>query len=390
MLSHIRQHSVEPENDVLISAWEETDEIPWEFDGLDRKQIQAEQQKMVEYELGQLQEEEYIVLDGLLYTLQPPPGKAQYPRLMLPPSARFRVIRLAHTEAGHQGVRKTLDRLQEAYKWQNQRQDVFNVITKCPKCAVNYGRRERPAPGVMPIAQYPGQVVGMDMSGPYPMSLFGNSYALSLVDHCTGWVEVKPLPRKTAEQVLRYLPRYGAPEVVITDNGLEFKNQLVKGYLQKLGVEVRHSTPHHPQSNGKVKRFHKTLKQLLSKLVNAQGGEWEECLGPALWGHRLSTSTVTWYSPYFLTFGQKPGLPHLRLLQHVEGTERDVLATRIDELSKAFKEVAHDTEASKAYNHECLARQAKSGQDIYRWGIMWQYGPVMRVHQNQNGTMVIW
>ena len=321
---------------------------------------------MPEYELGELEEEGYVLHEGLLYTLHPPPGKTAYPRLVLPPSARFHVIRRAHVEVGHQGVRKTLKRIQEAYKWPCQRGYVFQAIRQCARCAVNLGRRERPPPSDMPIAHYPGQIVGIDMSGPYPMSRNGNCNALSLIDHCTGWVEVKPLPRKTSQHVLAYLEseyllRHGAPEVVITDNGLEFKNQLVEGYLQGIGVGVRHCTPQHPQSDRKIERFHKTFKQLLTKLANGRGGEWEDCLGPALWAHRVSTSSVTGYSPFFLTFGRRPWLPHQGLLRPVEGTERDVLASRIHDLSQAFKEAARRTEESRVYNRERLARQARAG-----------------------------
>ena len=94
------------------------------------------------------------------------------------------------------------------------------------KYTVHQGRCERPAPGDMPIAQYPGQIVGMDMPGPYRMSRSGNCNAFSLIAHCTGWMGVKALPRKTAEHLLRYfesehLPQYDTPEVVILDNGLE-------------------------------------------------------------------------------------------------------------------------------------------------------------------------
>ena len=101
----------------------------------------------------------------------------------------------------------------------------------------------------------------------------------------------KPLTNKTAANVLHYLeaeyiPRYGPPEVLITDRGLEFRNELVKGYLAALGVDVRNTTPYHPQTNGKVERFHRTLKAILRKLVNARAGEWEDCLGPALRAQR--------------------------------------------------------------------------------------------------------
>ena len=54
------------------------------------------------------------------------------------------------------------------------------------------------------------------------------------------------------------------------DNGLEFKNKLVMGYLEELGVEIRHPTPYHPQSNGMIERFHRTLKTMLTKMINSR------------------------------------------------------------------------------------------------------------------------
>ena len=139
-----------------------------------------------------------------------------------------------------------------------------------------------------------------------------------------------------------------------------YKNELVCGYLQRLGVDVRHTTPYHPQTNGKIERFHRTLKNILRKLVNARSGEWEDCLGSALWAHRVSASVVTGYNPYFLTFGRQPPVPWARLLCTPEGTETDVLAARLDELSRAFKDATRRTEESRLYNHERLRKKARA------------------------------
>lgn len=218
-------------------------QIPWEFDELEKKQVQQEQALMEEYSLAMDDESEYELKDGLLYTTRTPPGKLPYPRLVLPPSARFRVIRRAHTEVGHQAVRKTLDRLQEAYKWPGQRKDVLNVIQQCNKCTINKDRREYPMPSDMPIAAYPGQIVGMDLCGPFPLSRNGNRYLLTLIDHCSGWVEARPIPCKESEQVLKYLeqeylPRFGSPEILITDQGLEFNATPLKQYMEPRGLSI--------------------------------------------------------------------------------------------------------------------------------------------------------
>ena len=63
-------------------------------------------------------------------------------------------------------VRKTVERLQEAYQWPGILKDVIKVIKRCGSCEVHKRRPQRPGPGHFPLAEYPGQLVGADLSGP--------------------------------------------------------------------------------------------------------------------------------------------------------------------------------------------------------------------------------
>jgi transposase InsO family protein len=60
--------------------------------------------------------------------------------------------------------------------------------------------------------------------------------------------------------------RYGLPEAVFVDNGGPWGDSSGTSWtrlgvwLLKLGVDVLHSRPYHPQSRGKDERFHRTLK----------------------------------------------------------------------------------------------------------------------------------
>lgn len=40
--------------------------------------------------------------------------------------------------------------------------------------------------------------------------------------------------------------------------------------LERLGIVFKHSTPYHPQTCGKVERFHQTLKRFLAKQTPAR------------------------------------------------------------------------------------------------------------------------
>ena len=63
----------------------------------------------------------------------------------------------------------------------------------------------------------------------------------------------------------------GFPAALLTDNGAVFSGKsrhgkvLLETELERLGITGKHSTPYHPQTCGKVERFHQTLKRYLAK-----------------------------------------------------------------------------------------------------------------------------
>jgi transposase InsO family protein len=64
---------------------------------------------------------------------------------------------------------------------------------------------------------------------------------------------------------------YGVPASVLTDNGAIYTGRFRRGQtgfeteLERLGVVAKHSSPYHPQTCGKVERFHQTEKRYLRK-----------------------------------------------------------------------------------------------------------------------------
>lgn len=70
--------------------------------------------------------------------------------------------------------------------------------------------------------------------------------------------------------------QFGVPQSSLTDNGLAFTSRLQRGknayehFLAYLGVEQKNSRPNHPQTQGKIERFHQTLKKWLAARPKAK------------------------------------------------------------------------------------------------------------------------
>ncbi len=83
----------------------------------------------------------------------------------------------------------------------------------------------------------------------------GNQYGLVAVCAFTKYVEGAALPNKTAETVAKaiffnVLCRWGAVPIEVHDGGGEFCNQIQDRLHGAFGVDVRVSSPFHPQANG--------------------------------------------------------------------------------------------------------------------------------------------
>jgi transposase InsO family protein len=93
-------------------------------------------------------------------------------------------------------------------------------------------------------------------------------------DHSRLCVASRAMLRVKAQDVIRVLhssaETWGYPASFLTDNGLIFSTQARYGLagateheLFALGIKAKHSRPYHPQTCGKVERFHQTLKKFL-------------------------------------------------------------------------------------------------------------------------------
>ena len=108
------------------------------------------------------------------------------------------------------------------------------------------------------------------------------------------------------------------PRYILSDNGTEFKNNLMDQLLKQLGIERIFSAPYHPQSNGKLDVFHKYLKPTLKKLCEKDPSNWDQYFNQVLVSYRVTTNLATAEMPFFLVYGRDPNLPLHQLLEPMQ------------------------------------------------------------------------
>ena len=109
-----------------------------------------------------------------------------------------------------------------------------------------------------------------------------------MIDRCTRWPEVIPIPDITVQTVAQnffshWIARFGCPVHIPTDQGRQFENALFSAFSKLLGIKRFRTSPYHPQVNGLIEEFHRPLKAVL-KAYNTD--QWCTALPTLLLGFR--------------------------------------------------------------------------------------------------------
>ena len=263
---------------------------------------------------GRLDPLVYSINDGILYRRVIEGGQTfqaiYIPRT--PPSLIQSILKAAHDDSGHNGFPRTYSAIRRLYYWKGIKEDVRQHCTSCYTCqlhrtaAIKFEAKHF-KPGLRPM-----DFIAMDLIGEFhPPSSQGNRYALTGICMLTGFTWCIPLKSKKASEVSRaYLQHVysilGGSMTILTDNGTEFKNEVFKEMLQKLGTEkLIHSPPYRPQSNGRIEGFHRYLKACIAKHMRA-GLEWDKVTAMATAAYNYFPNTSAKESAFFLMYGRDP------------------------------------------------------------------------------------
>jgi transposase InsO family protein len=205
------------------------------------------------------------------------------------------------------------------FYWLSALYDTRNIVQQCEACQLFATKPHAPASELHTILiAWPFAQWGLDQVGTLPKSSRGNHmYFLVAVDKFSKWIEAVPVTNQEATTAVKFFEsivyRYGVPNSIITDNGINFTSGEFQEFTKKLGIKIKYALVAHPKSNGQVEKANGLvcagLKKRLLRPLKRAAGAWVEELPSVLWSLRTTPNSSTGYTPFFLLFGAEAVLP---------------------------------------------------------------------------------
>ena len=241
------------------------------------------------------------------------------PQIYVPMLMRPWVLRGCHADSVcHFGVARSLQMLQRFYWWVGLDQSIRWWVRRCLFCQARKTSRQtiRWPTTLMPLPSGPGHIVSVDYFGPLPITRNGNKHILLYTNRFNRHIAAYAVTQneRTAEGtaqifVEQYIPLWGCPHTLLSDNGSEFVARLSLAIYKLMRIRKIATTAFHPKSNGGVERVNHSLAQMLSLVISEQQDDWDEWLPYVVQVYNNSVSAATGLAPNEIHLGRMPRLP---------------------------------------------------------------------------------
>ena len=127
------------------------------------------------------------------------------------------------------------------------------------------------------------------------------------IDYFTKWVEAEVLANIRDVDVKKFVwknivTRFGVPNLLISDNELQFDSKAFRAFCGDLGIKNKYSTPAYLQSNDQAEATNKAILNGMKRRLDRAKGRWAKELPNVLWAYRTTPRRSTGETPFSLMY----------------------------------------------------------------------------------------
>ena len=285
--------------------------------------------------------------------------------------------------SGHVMAREIM---RAGYYWMTLENDCIKYVQKCHKCQIYANKIHVPPTSLnVMVSPWPFSMWGMDVIRPItPKASNGHRFIFVVIDYFTKWIEAASYASVTKALVVRFIKkeiicRYGLPERIISDYGLNLNNDMVTEVCTRFKIKHHNSVPYRPKMTGAVEASNKNVKKIIAKATETYK-DWHEKLPFALHAYQIRIRTLTRVTPYSLVYGMEAVLPieveipSLRVLREVELEEAEWVQARYEQLNlieeRRMKAICHgqlyQRRMIRAHDKKIRPRQFQEGELVLK------------------------
>ena len=281
-------------------------------------------------------------------------------QIILPKTLRRQALLLAHylRLAGHPGGSLMYQTLRRTFYWPSMALDAYHTVRQCSSCTrERITLREHATYLSLFPAQAPLEYVAIDILGPLPKTTDGHRYLLCITDRYSKMVRTIPLKNITAATVAKAFCEHwvfhcGPPAHLLSDNGGQFTAKFFQDVCAILGIRKLFTTAYHPQTNGQVEGFNRTILAGLRHYCSEHGRHRDRFSHAITFAYKNTVQRATGLTPLDLVLTRPPKLLNL---ENVETINHGALGPR-QEKTKFSQRLKVLMKTADARLEKCQAR----------------------------------
>ncbi|KAM4064780.1 reverse transcriptase (RNA-dependent DNA polymerase) [Hirsutella rhossiliensis] len=260
-------------------------------------------------------------------------------KIFVPEELQDEVIREIHEHPthGHQGIRRTMERIRRIYDFPRMKKRISETIRKCELCARSKAERHKPYGELqpLPVPKKPWDSIAFDHitklpPSKEPMTNVKYDSIFVITDRLTKYGYFLPYKEASNAEELAY--------VFLRTIRKHICGQVLQALMAQLGTKHKLSTAYHPQTDGQTERLNQTLEQYLRCYISYEQNDWVKWLPTAQLAYNSSVTETTKLSPAYANYGYNPEA--FKVTRQGPQAERAIL--QADQLRKLHEEMQQE------------------------------------------------